>query len=127
MGYADPMRFEPGELALLAETMEIQIETVRLDGPAHRTIIWVVVDGDDAFIRSVNGAGARWYREAVANPRVTIHTPGRALNATVEAAADPDSIRRTNDALTRKYAGRGGVRSMLKPDVFDTTLRLEPR
>ncbi len=127
MGYAARMRFEPDELALLAETMEIQIETLSAHGSGHRTIIWVVVDGDDAFVRSVNGAGARWYREAVANPRVTIHASGHALNATAETAADPDSIRRTNEALNRKYAGRSGVRSMLKPDVFDTTLRLEPR
>src|SRR4051812_45980776 len=73
MGYAEAMRFEPGELALLDATEEIEIETGRPDGAAHRTTIWIVVDGDDAFIRSVNGAGARWYREAVANPLVTIH------------------------------------------------------
>ncbi len=126
MGYPHRMRFEPGELALLAETMEIQIETVAASGPAHRTIIWVVVDGDDAFVRSVNGAGARWYREAVANPAVTIHASGQAIRARAEAAADPDSIRRTSEALSRKYAGRGGIRSMLKPEIFDTTLRLAP-
>lgn len=53
MGYADNMRFEPADLALLAETEEVELETARPGGPPHRTIIWVVVDGDDAFIRSV--------------------------------------------------------------------------
>src|SRR6476469_10989281 len=91
MGYADLMRFEPAELALLEATEEIEIETARPDGAAHRTTIWIVVDGDDAFIRSVNGATARWYREAVASPAVTIHAGDRALAAQAIAAADPDA------------------------------------
>jgi hypothetical protein len=121
------MRFQPGELALLAETEEIEIETARPGGPAHRTIIWIVVDGDDAFIRSVNGATARWYRDAVANPEVTIHLEGRALPARAVPATDADSIRRTNDVLARKYESFDGTAPMLEPDVFDTTLRLTPR
>lgn len=131
MGYAGPMRFEPGELAWLAETEEIEIETSAPGGESHRTIIWVVVDADDAFIRSVNGADARWYREAVANPTVTIHSrrrvqPARAVTARVEAAADQTSIERTDEALQRKYAGDPSVPSMLAPDILDTTLRLVP-
>ena len=126
MGYAARMHFEPGELALLADTKEIEIETALPGGPAHRTIIWVVVDGDDAFVRSVNGANARWYREAVANPPVTIHAPGLVLLARAAAAVDSASIRRTSDALKRKYTGRDGTERMLRPEVLDTTLRLTP-
>jgi hypothetical protein len=126
MGYAAHMRFAPDELALLAESEEIEIETARPDGPPHRTIIWVVVDGDDAFIRSVHGAGARWYREAVADPSVTIHAGTRALQARAIAAPDPDSITRVNDALVRKYTGIEGLPEMLEPDSFDTTLRVVP-
>ena len=98
----------PDDLALLAETEEIRIETARPDGPPHRTIIWVVVDGDDAFVRSVNGAEARWYREAVANPSVTIHAGGRQLRARAVAGDRPESVQRTSDALSRKYAGVPG-------------------
>ena len=126
MGYADLMRFESGELALLAATEEIEIETAANGGPTHRTIIWVMVDGDDAFIRSVRGSTARWFREASANPDVVIHAAGRALPAHVTAATDADSIRRTNDALTRKYTGIEGYPEMLEPAIFDTTLRLTP-
>jgi len=85
-----------------------------------------VVDGDDAFIRSVNGAGARWYREATANPSVTIHAGTRALPARTIAAPDPDSVTRVNDALVRKYTGITGLPEMLVPDTFETTLRVEP-
>jgi hypothetical protein len=120
------MRFEPAELALLDETEEVEIETARPGGPAHRTIIWIVVDGDDTFIRSVNGATARWFREAVANPAVAIHVAGRALQARAVAATDPSSVQRTSDALTRKYARDPALRLMLKPEIFDTTLRVTP-
>jgi hypothetical protein len=120
------MRFEPGELALLDETEEVRIETTPPDGPAHRTIIWVVVDGDDVFIRSVNGATARWYREAVADPAVAIHVGGRTLPARAVAATDPSSVQRTSYALTRKYAADPALRLMLIPEIFDTTLRLTP-
>ena len=126
MGYPDPMRFEPGDLALLAATEEIEIETAASDGSAHRTIIWVMVDGDDAFVRSVRGRSARWFREATADGRVVVHAAGRALPAHVEAASDADSIRRTNDALTRKYTGIDGYPEMLEPSILDTTLRLTP-
>ena len=126
MGYAAHMRFAPDELALLTETEEIEIETARPGGDVHRTIIWVVVDGDDVFIRSVNGAEARWYREATADPSITVHAGARALPARVEPATDPDSVRRTNEQLARKYANVPGLRPMLKPDIFDTTLRVSP-
>ena len=126
MGYAARMRFAPGELSVLAETEEIEIETALPGGPAHRTIIWVVVDGDDAFVRSYKGATARWYREAVANAQVTIRAPGLVLHAPAVAAIDPASIQRTSDALARKYAGRDGTEPMLRPEVLDTTLRLTP-
>ena len=126
MGYAGLMRFAPDELALLADTEEIEIETARPDGQTRRTIIWIMVDGDDVFVRSVNGAGARWYREATANPSVTIHAGTRALQARTIAAPDADSVARVNDALERKYSGITGLREMLVPDTFETTLRVEP-
>src|SRR5947199_10422084 len=108
MGYAAAMRFAPDDLALLDETEEIEIETAVPGGPTHRTIIWIVVDGDDAFVRSVRGSQARWYREVVADPKVTIHAGDRALSAVAEPAADPDSIARVNAALERKYRGISG-------------------
>ena len=131
MGYAGFMRFEPGELAWLDATEEIEIETASPGGTPHRTIIWVVVDGDDAFVRSVNGSTARWYREAVANPAVTIHSRRgaaweHALPARAVAAPDPASIERTSEALRRKYARDPALGEMLEPEIFETTLRLAP-
>jgi hypothetical protein len=120
------MRFEPDDLTLLDETEEIVIETAAPGGSTHRTIIWVVVEGGEVFVRSVNGATARWYREATAHPAVTIHVGGRALAAIVSPATDPDPVERTNAALARKYAADPAVRPMLLPEIFDTTLRVSP-
>jgi hypothetical protein len=120
------MRFAPGDLALLADTEEIEIETAAPGGSLHRTIIWVVVDGDDAFLRSVRGRNARWFREATAEGHVVVHAAGRALPATVEPAADADSIRRTDEALARKYTGIDGYPEMIEAAIADTTLRLRP-
>jgi hypothetical protein len=121
------MRFEAPDLALLDAAKEVEIETASPTGVAHRTIIWIVVDGDDVFVRSVNGSGARWYREAVAGGEVTIHVARRALPARVEAAADDASVDRVGVALSRKYAtSRASLRSMLAPHTLETTLRLLP-
>jgi hypothetical protein len=127
MGYAPAMPFAPADLAVLAEAVEIEIETrAAADAPLHRTIIWVVTDGPDAFIRSVRGSIARWYREAIAHPRVVVHVAGRALPARVVPAPDAGSVARTSAALRRKYPGADGLPEMLVPDTFPTTLRLEP-
>ena len=52
MGYAPAMPFAPADLAALEAAEEIEIETrAAADAPVHRTIIWVVTDGADAFVR----------------------------------------------------------------------------
>lgn len=120
------MSFGTEDLARLAAAEEVEIETQAPDGPAHRTIIWVVVDGTDTFIRSYRGPDARWYREALANPAVAIHVDGRRLSATAISATDPDSIERTSNGLKVKYATDPATPAMVAPGVLDTTLRLEP-
>jgi hypothetical protein len=125
--YASAMAFTKDELDLIDRARTLRIETARPDGPIHTTIIWAVVDGGDIFIRSWRGAGARWYREAVANPDVALHVGKRRLPARAEAATDPDSVRRTSLGLERKYAGDPATPSMVREEILDTTLRLEAR
>lgn len=120
------MSFEPHDLDLLATIEEIRIETQAPDQPAHRTIIWIVVDDGEVFVRSVEGERGLWYREALANPAVAIHADGRRLPATAIPASDPDSIERVSAALTAKYGADPALRSMLRPHTLETTLRLEP-
>jgi hypothetical protein len=124
--YGAQVSFDRGDLDLLAGSREIRIETRRPDGPVHSAIIWVVVDGEDVFIRSWLGARARWYREAVANPAVTIVTGDRRLPAVAANATDPDSIRRCSNGFLTKYRKSKSAQSMVAEDILDTTLRLEP-
>jgi len=120
------MSFAEEDLARLRATEEVEIETQPPDGPAHRTTIWLVVDGEDAYVRSVRGEAGRWFREASSNPAVAVHVEGRRLAATAIPATDPDSIERINRALTAKYKGIEGYDSMLEPAVLAANFRLEP-
>lgn len=118
--------FSPDDLAALERAEEVRIETRAADGAVHRTIIWVVVDGGDVFVRSVRGERGRWYREAIADPDVAIHVDGRRMAARAVPAADPHTVARTSAALDRKYGRDPAIRTMVRPDVLDTTIRLEP-
>ncbi len=120
------MPFEPEILERLARARTIRLETRASDGPVHRAIIWAVVHEDRVFVRSWRGATARWYREALANPAVAIHVGRERLPATAIPAADPDSIERCSVALLEKYAGDPSTDSMVRADILETTLRLEP-
>jgi hypothetical protein len=112
---------------LLAATREVRIETQGPGGAVHSTIIWVVVDGDDVFVRSWKGAGARWFRETGANPDVALITGDHRIPATAVAATDADSVRRCSDGLLAKYRNSSSAQSMVADEILDTTLRLDPR
>ena len=121
------MSFTGEDLAALTAAEEIRIETQAPGGSAHRTIIWVVVEGDEVFVRSVRGERGRWFREARANPAVAIHVGKQRLPATAIPADDPDSIDRVSAAFRAKYARFGGsLQAMLVPETLPTTIRLEP-
>ena len=120
------MSFAADDLARLRAAEEVEIETQPPHGPVHRAIIWIVVDRDEAYVRSVRGEAGRWFREASANPAVAVHVDGRRLPATAIPATDPDSIERINAALTAKYEGVEGYDSMLQPSVLAANFRLEP-
>ena len=118
--------FRPTDLHDLDVAREVRIETTSPTGDVHSTIIWIVVDGGEVFVRSVRAERGRWYREALADPIVRIDDAGRRLEVRAVPAGDPESIRRVNAAVERKYLGDDGYDSMLRPDALPCTLRLEP-
>ena len=77
--------FDASLLERLRTIEEVELETAMPGGGTpHRTVIWVVVDEHDrVLIRSFRGPGARWYREAIANPEVTLHLDDVALDQTL--------------------------------------------
>jgi hypothetical protein len=120
------MSFGEADLARLEAAEEVEIETQAPDEPARRTVVWVVVDDGEVFIRTYKGPDSRWYRDALANPAVAIHVDGRRLPATAIPATDPDSIERTNSGFLHKYADDPAAKAMVAPGLLETTLRLEP-
>ena len=109
----------------VVESREVEIETT--DGSrTFRTIIWVVEDAGEVFVRSVRGDGGRWYQRAREHPRVALVDGNVREDYVAVPADDVDSIERASRAFEDKYLPSKSVPMMTDPSVLHTTLRLEP-
>ena len=119
------MSFPKATLALLDRSKEVDIETRSPKGTKHAVPIWVVVDGDDVFIRTYRGPTSRWYRELLAAGGALV-VDGKGIPVKAIPAADATSVKRTSDGYQKKYRKGSSLDSMLVPSVLPTTVRLEP-
>jgi len=121
--------FDNETLRLLEETKEVRIETRRGEGaPEHRTTIWVVVVGGEAFVRSVRGPRGRWYQEISAHPEGALHAGNQRISVRAVSATDDSTVEAVSEAIRSKY-GRtspGSTQAMLSPETLPTTLKLLP-
>jgi hypothetical protein len=120
---------DPEILDALDRTEEVHIGTRRdASSPAHETVIWAVVVDGDAFMRSVRGGKGRWYREASANPEVTIRTNDERVPVLAVPEADARTIEKVSEAIREKYGASfpGPTAAMVREEVLATTLRLLP-
>jgi hypothetical protein len=120
------VRFGESDLAAIAAAREIRIETQSAAGTVHRTIIWVAEMDGVIYIRSVDGADARWYREATSGRPVAVHVAGRRLPVKVDHATDHASIEAASAGLQAKYRRSSSLQSMLMDHTLETTLRVDP-
>jgi hypothetical protein len=121
------VRFDERALDYLRREKEVEIETLRPDGSAQRTIIWTLVDGDDVFVRSWKGDRGYWYQAATQpDAHVALVVEGRSVAVSVHDASDPESVARCSRQLELKYPGNDSLAGMLRPSILGTTLRLEP-
>jgi len=121
--------FDTGTLNLLGETDEVYIETRSdADSPEHRTIIWVVVVGGEAFVRSVRGPKGRWYREISSNPEGALHVDDERIPVRATPAPEGTTVGAVSEAFRSKYgeAWPGPTAGMVRPEVLPTTLKLSP-
>ncbi len=109
----------------IAVTDEVLIETDGERGP-KRTIIWVVVEGGEVFVRSVLGEKGHWYRRAVADPEVSLIVNGELHRFRAVPANDAGSIERASNGFVAKYRPGRSLDAMVRDEVLDTTLRLDP-
>jgi hypothetical protein len=116
-------------LRKIAERDEVEIETRRdPKTKPHRVTIWIVPTRSGVFIRSYKGKKGVWYREALANPLVTIRVGRRKVAARAVPERRPTVIRQVNAGYRAKYGDRWpqDTEAMLRRSVVPTTLRLVP-
>jgi hypothetical protein len=121
--------FAPDVLERFAHTPVIEVVTrAAPDAPVHRTPIWAVVDEDEGtvYVRSMRGTKGRWYQEMRAQPQAEAIVDGERVPVNAMLASQGE-IKRATAAYQRKYGQSPYVSALLEPDVFPTTLRLEPR
>jgi hypothetical protein len=112
------------ELAAIAGADELTVAPLRDDGTVQSPrIVWVVRQGDDVYIRSVNGGEGAWFRG------VRKHHAGHISAGGVEADvsfadADHDLDDAISDGYRRKYGRSTAVERITSPEAQATTLRV---
>jgi hypothetical protein len=121
--------FNSADLETLDKTHEVRIEARRRSGELGRSkIIWIVVDGDQAYIRSVRGPAGAWYRAALGSGAGVLHAGKTSWPVQLTLVEDQAEIARVSDALRRKYLARwkASTEAMLRDEVLAATLRVNP-
>ena len=121
-----PKHFDANMLKQLTNTEEIEVETRSPTGRTRRTTIWVIVDDNDVYVRSVHGGNGRWYQNITAKPDAAIHIDGRRLAVHAMSVTDEALIARVSNDYLRKYRDDPSANSMVLEEILPTTLRLEP-
>jgi hypothetical protein len=116
------------ELDRIDGAQELTLASVRADGSLRRPVIMRVVrNGDDVFVRSVNGRGSAWFRAAVMRHKARIRAGEVEKDVRlIEADEAGDQIDAAYDA---KYGRRYPtiVPSIVASLARAATLKLTPR
>jgi hypothetical protein len=121
----DMAKFDADLLRDLRGVEEVAIRTEK--NPKSSVVIWVVVAGDDVFVRSFRGAKGRWYRDLAAGGPATLEFGGRRVAVQAVPANNKAAIEVASREYLAKYASSPYAQAMVQPDLLPTTLRLDPR
>src|SRR6266536_4216144 len=112
------------ELDQVGAAEELNLASVRGDGTLRgRVTMWVVRDGDDIYVRSVNGRGSSWFRGAQATHLAHISAGGVERDVgLIESDERSDEI---DAAYHAKYGRRYPtiVPSIVTPQARAATLK----
>jgi hypothetical protein len=117
-------RFDADTLRALRDVQEPTIRTDRHSNSS--VVIWVVVAGDDVFVRSWLGARGRWYRDLAAGGTATLEFAGHHLPVKAFPVHDADSVELASREILRKYRSSSHAHEMVRAEILPTTRRLEP-
>jgi hypothetical protein len=116
------------ELSTIGAAEELEIASVRRDGTLRNPVtIWVVRNGDDLYVRSVNGRGSSWFRGAQVQHEGHIRAGGVDKDV---ALVETDAV---NDEVDAEYRTKYGhyaanlIDPMMSPEARAATLKLVPR
>jgi hypothetical protein len=116
------------ELDTIDEAEELTLASSRRDGTLRDPVtMWVVRDGEDVYVRSVNGRGSSWFRGAQARHEARIRAGAVQKDVSlVETDAGNEAI---DAAYQAKYDRRypSIVPRIVAPDARAATLKLVPR
>ena len=111
----------------LDRTKTVEIETRTAKGTKHSVPIWIVVVDGVPYVRSVRGPAGRWYRELLARGEGAVVADGKRTPVRARHDSSAKAIEAVSAGLRKKYARSGqSLRSMLRDEVLDTTVRLDP-
>jgi len=79
----------------------------RRTGNAHEVEIWFGVINDTLYLISGNGDVADWYRNALANPGVTVRIEGETHAGVARAVTDVAERRSVGELMGAKYPWNG--------------------
>jgi hypothetical protein len=115
----------------LKAAQEVMLATTSPKGNLHKTKLWVVVVDGEAYLRSMNGPEARWYRELNRNgdAQLWLLDDGekRRLDVHAQHVDDPATLAQVSKAIKKKY---GWTHPQYLPRFLDdesvaATLRLD--
>ena len=121
--------FPEPDLAVLREIAEIRIAPYAEDGflfPGR--LVWVVVVGERAFVRSWKGREAEWYARAAASRRARVSSDGGPIfgrEVTLAPVRDADTQAAIDAEYVRKYPPPYN-REMTLPKAVETTFEVLP-
>jgi hypothetical protein len=116
------------ELNAIGNVEELTLASVRRDGTLRRPVtMWLVCDGDDVYVRSVNGRGSSWFRGVQDRHEARIRAGG--VGKDVELIETEDAQDAVDAAYQAKYASRYAsiVPSIVAPEARAATLKLVPK
>lgn len=113
------------ELADIGAVDELRIAPLRRGGTLQRPrTIWVIRQGDDVYVRSVNGPDGAWFRGVQVSHAGHVSAGGVDADVAFEEA-DHDLDDEIDEEYRRKY-GRSStaVDRITSPEARSTTIRL---